>query len=157
MVFKAGWSDLWEASLWRWSEDSSERLWESFSPLVLKPAGVECEEHQVHGIAETQGPCLEWTLGQKWQCQKYTKKISSLKFYFFWLPGDEFIILFLLLYHMSLNNCTEERSSEEHISNPAVGVCYAINTWRRTTFLESCPGRFKSKAERRMIFHIIKY
>jgi len=36
-----------------------------------------------------------------------------------------------------------------------VGVCYVINTWRRTTILKSCPGRFRSKAERRTMLHLI--
>lgn len=70
-----------------WTAVGSGRLWESFSPLVLKPAGAECEEQQVHGIADTQAACLEGTIGQKLQCQKYTKKNQLSKVLFLLAVG----------------------------------------------------------------------
>lgn len=49
-----------------WTAGVSGMLWEGFSPSMLKPVGVECEEQQVCGIAEAQGAWLEGTnLGQK--------------------------------------------------------------------------------------------
>lgn len=62
-----------------WTAVVSEKLWESFSLSMLKPAGVECEEQQVPGIAGTQGACLEGTkMDQKIYQENQLSKVPFL-------------------------------------------------------------------------------